>query len=439
MSAALMTLATFSVSARICTMPMLAPTDSVLVPHTKRKSRIAWRAPSAMRVACSSVQPSSNTPNSSPPRRAMVSEARTRVCSTPVTSRSSRSPAWCPQVSLTTLNWSRSMYSSAYEPSPRCVQAVVEFAPVDESGERVVTGLPGERAFQASLPGHVVEHHHRADHLALAVADGGCGFLDGHLVTGARDEHRVIGRRAALGAPEHAGEGVLDGLAGELVDELEHRADRLAARFRNTPGGQGLGDRVNVFDAPCGVGADHRIPDRLQGHLRALLLGEHGLFGALALGDVGDRALVAEDATGAIAHRARVLQDHQLLDVAPAHEELRIPNLPFRLDAAGELGAIGGIPVKRRSARQRVQLLGVAVAEHGDECRIDRQQPAAPPALIDALGDTLEQTAELRLTAAQRFLREAPLDRDARELRGARHDLRLRWRRQSRLAAVHPE
>ena len=43
----------------------------------------------------------------------MVSEARTRVCSRPVTSRSSRSPAWWPQVSFTTLNWSRSMYSSA--------------------------------------------------------------------------------------------------------------------------------------------------------------------------------------------------------------------------------------------------------------------------------------------------------------------------------------
>src|SRR5215831_14863350 len=51
MSAALMTLATFSVSAEIGTMPMLAPTDNVLAPHTKRKSRIAWRTPSAMRVA----------------------------------------------------------------------------------------------------------------------------------------------------------------------------------------------------------------------------------------------------------------------------------------------------------------------------------------------------------------------------------------------------
>src|SRR4029077_4648767 len=47
-----------------------------------------------------------------------------------------------------------------------------------------------------------------------------------------------------------------------------------------------------------------------QGHLRPLLLGEHGLFGALALGDVGDRALVAEDGTGAIAHPARVSPDH---------------------------------------------------------------------------------------------------------------------------------
>src|SRR5215831_11131052 len=62
MSAALMTLATFWVSAEISTMPMLAPTDNVLAPHTKRKSRIAWRTPSAMRAACSSVQPSRRSP-----------------------------------------------------------------------------------------------------------------------------------------------------------------------------------------------------------------------------------------------------------------------------------------------------------------------------------------------------------------------------------------
>src|SRR5215469_7685428 len=51
MSAALINWVTVSVSARICTMPMLAPTERVLAPQTKRKSRIAWRMPSATRVA----------------------------------------------------------------------------------------------------------------------------------------------------------------------------------------------------------------------------------------------------------------------------------------------------------------------------------------------------------------------------------------------------
>src|SRR5262249_2617114 len=46
----------------------------------------------------------------------------------------------------------------------RRVQAVVELAAVDEPGEGVVAGLPGERALQAALLGNVVEYHHRTDH-----------------------------------------------------------------------------------------------------------------------------------------------------------------------------------------------------------------------------------------------------------------------------------
>ena len=63
----------------------------------------------------------------------MVSEARTRVCSRLVMSRSRRSPALCPQVSFTTLNWSRSTYSSTNSPSPRCAAVTADSSRVSNS------------------------------------------------------------------------------------------------------------------------------------------------------------------------------------------------------------------------------------------------------------------------------------------------------------------
>ncbi len=92
----------------IDTTPMLIPTTKDLSCQAKRNWATLWRSDSAIVMARSIGQPQSSTPNSSPPRRASVSESRMPFCSRPVTWRSSSSPATWPQVSLTTLNWSRS-------------------------------------------------------------------------------------------------------------------------------------------------------------------------------------------------------------------------------------------------------------------------------------------------------------------------------------------
>ena len=78
----------------ISTMPMLTPTFIAPSCHSKRYSRIAWRRLSAIFAARSAVQSCSRMPNSSPPRRAIVSLVRMRVCSMPVICFSKRSPAW---------------------------------------------------------------------------------------------------------------------------------------------------------------------------------------------------------------------------------------------------------------------------------------------------------------------------------------------------------
>src|SRR6185503_16718390 len=116
---------------------------------------------------------------------------------------------------------------------------------------------------------------------------------------------------------------------------------------------------------------------------------------------------------------------HELLAAAMARDELEIADLAFRLHSPHELEALGRIPVQRLGTRQRVDLLGVRVAENVDEGRIDRNESTVATALVHAFRDGLEQPTEFRFALAQRFFCKAPLDSDARELRGMRHGLLL--------------
>ena len=62
----------------------------------------------ATRAPPSRPPETSSTANSSPPNRAIVSLGRITAASRSASSTSSSSPKWCPSVSLTSLNWSRS-------------------------------------------------------------------------------------------------------------------------------------------------------------------------------------------------------------------------------------------------------------------------------------------------------------------------------------------
>ncbi len=129
-------------------MPMLAPTDSVLPPQTKRKSRIAWRAASAMRFACSSEHLEQHAELIAAEAREGVRGAYPRlqhaghIAQQPVAGLVAAGIV--DDLELVEVDVQQRIGAlAALRAEQRPVQAIVELAPVDEAGERVVARLPG--------------------------------------------------------------------------------------------------------------------------------------------------------------------------------------------------------------------------------------------------------------------------------------------------------
>ena len=96
------------------TTPMLALTEKVLPSVTKRSASMLRRMRSAICAATSRLQLGSTRPNSSPPSLASRSPSRSCARMVAPTRRINSSPAAWPPVSLTILNWSRSMKAAEY-------------------------------------------------------------------------------------------------------------------------------------------------------------------------------------------------------------------------------------------------------------------------------------------------------------------------------------
>src|ERR1700733_10755340 len=136
------------------------------------------------------------------------------------------------------------------------MQPIVEFSAVDETGERIMTRLVGQRAFEAPFLRNIVKYDDRADHPALPVADGCRRLLDRHFLPGPCDEHGMVRRRTSLTAAQRAHQWILDRLTRDLVDEIQDLADRTSARLRQTPRRKRFGDRIDVLDAAFRICAD---------------------------------------------------------------------------------------------------------------------------------------------------------------------------------------
>jgi len=205
-------------------------------------------------------------------------------------------------------------------------QSILEFAPVDEPGERIVARLIMQGAVQPPLLAHVVEHHDRADQVPGAVADGCSGVLNRDLLPAPGNEHRMLRESEHLALAQAPHDGALARLACALIDDGQHIGDQFPLRLAVLqPVRLPPPDSCSRFALRSR--GDHRIADRLQRHLCAFLRLEHGSLGLLALGDIGDRALVTQDAAMLVAHDPSIVHHHDHAAVFASQHEFFVAHL----------------------------------------------------------------------------------------------------------------
>src|SRR5210317_156969 len=68
-------------------------------------------------------------------------------------------------------------------------QSILEFAAIDQAGERVMRSLVAKLAEQARFLADIVEDHDGADDIANAITNGRGRVLNGNLVTALRDQY----------------------------------------------------------------------------------------------------------------------------------------------------------------------------------------------------------------------------------------------------------
>ena len=258
-----------------------------------------------------------------------------------------------------------------------------------------------------------MEHHHRADDVADAVANRRGRVLDRHFVARLRDEHGIVSERNHAAFFETAHDRVVYTRTGIRVDDRHDVVDGPAARVTNLPSGQVLGHRVDVIDIALGIGRDDTVTDRLQRDLGAFLLLEDTSLRAFSFGDVGDRTFVGDDIALFIADRARVLEHDDLGAVLAPQSVFKILDDALRLESRKNALTVDRVDVQHRRTARVLEFRGGFVTEHFDQRRVDGDQIALSRRDIDTVDDAFEEPAVTRLTGLQPVLVHMPLDSDA--------------------------
>ena len=244
-------------------------------------------------------------------------------------------------------------------------EPALELEAVDQAGQRVVGGLVGHLLGDAPLLGHVVQHQHHAGDAAVAVAQRGGRSVDEQLrAVDALQNVLVIEIHQRVAQHAFADQVERPGPLG-LVRDVAQVAELAPDHLRRPYPEQRLCHRVQIFDAPFGVGSDHRIADGGQRHLDPALLAPQRLLGALQVGDVHERRhraggaafLVHQGRRVAVdvAHAA-VLEDQLLLEVA--HLYAQAGGHLHRQLVRGDLDTVLEDPCIYREQLRRIEVAG---------------------------------------------------------------------------------
>jgi len=152
----------------------------------------------------------------------------------------------------------------------RPVEPVGQQQPVRQASEDIVLRQMGHSERQRARCAHVVKHDHCANHPPVSVMNGGGGVLDCGLTPVATDEQAVVAQAGVGVVPHRQCERIPNRFAAVRVDDPHHVLQRPADRLCRRPAGHALGDRIQIRDLACQVGAENGVPDRIERDLRTL-------------------------------------------------------------------------------------------------------------------------------------------------------------------------
>ena len=175
--------------------------------------------------------------------------------------------------------------------------------------------------------------------------------------------------------------------AGEVLGVFDERAEFVLAAAGGGLGVFALGNelaQVAVEQREFGGAFAHALFEFL---VRVL----EGFLRAAAVGDVLDRAFVAQQETLAVADGAGVFGDPDARAIGSEDLAFQVRDGAFRRQPLLELGPFGWTDVEQAEVRHdRHQRFWRRVAELVRERRVDAQKPAAGPGLVNALDGILE-------------------------------------------------
>ena len=272
------------------------------------------------------------------------------------------------------------------------LQAPLELAAVDESGERIVARLVAHLPGDAPQLRDIVQKHYRPCRLAMLAGErGGAEFNAALSAIATRQHYRAPPERHLDARGQALADGVGERAPVRLVDHADDIAELPSLHLGERLAKELLGGAIGEVDAAVRIGGDEAVAERIERRLRPAA---HELGTVRAAADHLDRREQDRARTAVLEQGARELEPRHL---AVLVGKLDLVALGGRLageppaDVVGdELGVVGRDELGQVPADD----LGGWMAEHRREARIDQQDPFAVDQhrLVDGVDEYVEGT-----------------------------------------------